>query len=473
VKRSAHRSLILSPRSKCIAACLPAALAVALALSAFLRAAPQAPSPVAVAPPSPRVIELRIADQIEPIMAEYVTEGIEQAARDQAALILITLDTPGGLQDSMQEIIQSILASPVPVAVYVWPSASRAASAGFFILLSADIAAMAPGTHTGAASPLLAIGGVPVNVDQTLKNKILNDATAFLRSYAEKRGRDVALAETAVTEGKAFSDVEARDGRLVDLIASSPEDLLAALDGRSLTRFDGSTARLELSGAQRTSLEMSFRQRLLARIVRPDAFFILLILGILGLYAEFTHPGMILPGVVGGISLVLALFAMHILPVNFAGLLLVGVALALFILEAMYTSHGILGIGGVLAMLLGAIMLIRSPLTGAGVSLGAALGVTLPFAGLTILLMRLVVRSRAWKQTTGPEDLVGAIAEVTEPLLGAADEGVFSGMVRAQGALWRAVAPHAIPAGSQVRVVRVAGLTLHVIPAAAAKTVAH
>ena len=463
----------LCSRSKFIAALLPASLAAALALSVSLRATPQTPSPGAVSPPAPRVIELRIDDQIEPIMAEYVTEGIDQAARERAALILITVDTPGGLQDSMIEIIQRILASPVPVAVYVWPSASRAASAGFFILLSADVAAMAPGTHTGAASPLMAIGGVPISVDETLKRKILNDATAFLRSYAEKRGRNVALAETAVTDGKAFSDAEAKDGRLVDIIASSPEELLAALDGRTLIRFDGSTTRLDLSGAQRVALVMNLRQRLLARIVQPDAFFILLILGVLGLYAEFTHPGMILPGVVGGISLVLALFAMHILPVNFAGLLLVGVALALFVMEAMYTSHGILGIGGVLAMLLGAIMLIRSPITGAGVSPGVALGVTLPFGVLTILLMRLVLRSRAWKQAVGPEQLMGATAEVTEALLKTADDGVFAGMVRAQGALWRAVAPQAIPAGAQVRVVQVAGLTLHVIPAAAATTVAH
>src|SRR3990172_3072306 len=180
-------------------------LAAALCLSFSLPAAPQEPSPAPAAPapaapaPVPRVVELRIDSEIEPILAEYITEGIDQAARDKAALILITVDTPGGLQDSMQNIIQRILASPVPVVVYVWPTATRAASAGFFILLSADVAAMAPGTHTGAASPLLAIGGVPITVDETLKNKILNDATAFLRSYAGKRGRNVELAETAVT----------------------------------------------------------------------------------------------------------------------------------------------------------------------------------------------------------------------------------------------------------------------------------
>src|SRR3990172_4368933 len=378
-------------------------LAAALCLSFSLPAAPQEPSPAPAAPapaapaPVPRVVELRIDSEIEPILAEYITEGIDQAARDKAALILITVDTPGGLQDSMQNIIQRILASPVPVVVYVWPTATRAASAGFFILLSADVAAMAPGTHTGAASPLLAIGGVPITVDETLKNKILNDATAFLRSYAGKRGRNVELAETAVTEGKAFSDIEAQDGRLIDLISPSPDELIAALDGRTITRFDGSTTTLALRGAQRVPIERTFRQRLLSRFVQPDAFFILLLLGALGLYVEFTHPGLIVPGVVGAISLVLALFAMRILPVNFAGLLLLAVALALFILEANFTSHGVLGIGGVLAMLLGALMLIDSPLTGAGVSLGVALGVTLPFGAIVVLLMRLVLRSRSWK----------------------------------------------------------------------------
>jgi membrane-bound serine protease (ClpP class) len=458
-----------SSRFESICESLIASLVVLVCLSCGAWAAPQAPAPA----PAPRVVELHVDDEISPIMAEYVGEGLEQAARDKAALVLITMDTPGGLQDSMQKIIQGILASPVPVVVYVWPTASRAASAGFFILLSADVAAMAPGTHTGAASPLLAVGGVPITVDETLRKKILNDATAFLRSYAGKRGRNAPLAETAVTDGKAFSDVEALDGHLIDLIAPTPDELLALLDGRMISRFDGSSARLELRGAQRVTLEMNFRQRFLARVVQPDAFFILLILGVLGLYIEFTHPGLIVPGVGGAIAMVLALFAMQILPVNFAGLLLIVVALAMFILEANYTSHGVLGIGGVLAMLLGALMLIRSPLTGAGVSLGVALGVTLPFGALVVLLMRLVLRSRSWAQTGGLEELIGATAEVIEPLTAPAGEGSFSGMVRVQGTLWRAVAPESILAGAQVRVVRVAGLTLHVIPAATAATVAH
>ena len=416
----------------------------------------------------PRVIELRIGDEVEPIMAEYIDGGIAEAARQQASLVLITMDTPGGLGTSMEDMIQHILASPVPVAVYVSPTGARGASAGFFILMSADVAAMAPGTHAGAASPLLEIGGVPLNVDQTLKNKILNDATAFLRSYVGKRGRNVQVAETAVTDGKAFTDTEALNDKLIDLIANSPEDLIAKLNGQTIKRFDGSTTQLDLDHPQIVSMQMSARERFLSRIVQPDAFFILLIAGAMGLYIEFTHPGMIAPGVIGAIALVLALFAMHILPVNFAGLLLIVVALGLFILEAKYTSHGVLAAGGIIAMLLGAFMLIRSPITGAGVSFGVALGMTVPCALVTIFLMRLVLRSRSWKQSTGTQQLLGAQAEVTEAITAAAPPGApapFQGMVRLHGELWRAVAPVAIPAGTQVRVVDVTGLTVHVTPA--------
>jgi membrane-bound serine protease (ClpP class) len=218
---------------------------------------------------------------------------------------------------------------------------------------------------------------------------------------------------------------------------------------------------------------MTARQKLLARIVQPDALFVLLIVGVLGLYIEFTHPGSIAPGVVGAIAMVLALFAMQLLPVNLAGVLLLAVALTLFILEANYTSHGVLGIGGVVAMLLGAVLLIRSPMTGAGVSVGIALGVTIPFAALVVLMMRMVLRSRAWKQTGGVDALIGATGEVTEPLSAPLGDGTYAGVVRTQGALWRAVASESISVGAQVRVVRVSGLTLYVIPAASGSTVAH
>jgi membrane-bound serine protease (ClpP class) len=397
-------------------------------------------------------------------MAEYVDSGIEQATRSRASLILITMDTPGGLSTSMEDIIQHILDSPVPVAVYISPAGSRGASAGFFILLSADVAAMALGTHTGAASPLLAIGGMPLQVDDTLKKKILNDATAFLRSYSSKRGRNVALAESAVVDGKAWTETEALDGKLVDLIANSPDDLLAHLDGRTIKRFDGSMVQLELRNAERVPFPMSVRQQFLSRIVQPDAFFILLIVGVLGLYAEFTHPGMVAPGVIGGISLVLALYAMHILPVAPAGIVLVLLALGLFVLEAKYTSHGVLAIGGIVSMFLGALMLVRSPLTHAGVSIGIAASVTLPFALIVIFLMRLVLKSRSWKPSMGREQFIGATAEVTGAFVKSADGEEFEGMVRLNGALWRAVASETIPQGTHARVTSYEGLTLRVVP---------
>ncbi|MGD0907772.1 MAG: nodulation protein NfeD [Candidatus Acidiferrales bacterium] len=411
-----------------------------------------------------QVVELQVGDEIEPVMAEYVDNGIADAAARHASLVLISMDTPGGLSSSMEDIIRHILDSSVPVAIYISPAGSRGASAGFFILLSADVAAMAPGTHTGAASPLLAIGGVPLEVDETLKKKILNDATAFLRSYAAKRGRNVELAETAVVDGKAWTETEALDGKLIDLIANSPEDLLSKLDGRSIKRFDGSTVQLALHNPERIPFTMSFRERFLSRIVQPDAFFILLIVGVLGLYTEFTHPGVVAPGVIGGISLVLALYAMHILPVEPAGVVFIFLALGLFILEAKYTSHGVLALGGIISMLLGALMLVRSPLTHAGVSLGVAAGVTLPFAFITVMLMRLVFSSRGWKPSTGREQLVGAQAEVTQALTRQEESEGFQGMVRLHGELWRAVAKDAIHAGAQVRVTRIVGLTLHVVP---------
>jgi len=406
------------------------------------------------------ILKVKIDGVIDPITSQFIQKAVKQAEDERAQFLLIELSTPGGLGISMQEIMQAILNSKVPIVCYVTPSGAHAASAGFFILLSADVAAMAPGTHTGAASPLLAIGGYPVTVDETMSKKILNDATAYLRSYAARRGRAIALAETAITDARAFTEAEALDGKLIDVVVDSREKLVAGLDGRTITRFDGRTSTLDLARAQVTAIEMSGRQRFLQRIVQPDVFFLLLIVGVLGLYTEFTHPGMVAPGVIGGIALVLALFAMHLLPVNLTGLVLIGLALALFILEAKYTSHGILGAGGVVAMLIGALMLVRSPLTGAGVGLGAALGVTLPFAIITVVLMRLVLRSRGWTPRTGVEELARETGEVTEDVAAAQP-----GLVFIHGELWRAVSSAALPKGARVRVVRVDGLTLHVEPA--------
>jgi membrane-bound serine protease (ClpP class) len=427
----------------------------------------------AASPPeahSATIVQLRIDGEIEPVLAEYIVNGIHEAAREHASLILITINTPGGLDTSMRSIIQAILQSPVPVVNYVAPTGSRAASAGFFILLSADVAAMSPGTDTGAASPITEIGGQTVNVDETLRKKILNEATAYLRSYVSKRGRNADLAATAVTDAKAFTEQEALDGKLIDLEANSIDDLLAKLNGRTIARFDGSTAELALANPAIQPIEMTGREQFLARIVQPDVFFILLIVGVLGLYTEFTHPGIFAPGVIGGIALLLALYAMLSLPVSLMGLLLIALALAFFVLEAKYPTHGVLGVGGVISMVLGALMLVKSPWTGMGVSLSAALGVAIPFAIIVIVLARFVLRSRAWKVSTGKEEMLGEEGEVIEPI-GAAPA---TGLVRVHGELWRAASQsgESIPKGARARVKRVDGLTVQVEPVAPARPVA-
>ena len=363
----------------------------------------------------------------------------------------------------MKDIIQHILASPVPVAVYVSPTGARGASAGFYILLSADIAAMAPGTHAGAASPIIAIGGFPQQIDEVFRKKINQDAMAFLRSFTVRRGRNPELAEKAITESKAFTEKECLEGKMIDLIVNSSDELIRELDGRTITRFDGTKVRLDLKNAVRQPFELSARQKFLARIVQPDVFFVLLILGVLGLYTEFTHPGVIAPGVIGGICLILALYAMHFLPVNLAGLLLIALSLAFFILEAKTPSHGVLAFGGVVSMFLGAIFLIRSPLTAGGVSLGVAFAATVPFGIFAVVLMKLVLRSRKWKTATGREELIGASGIATDGLKAGAE-----GMVRVHGELWRAVSSQPVAEGKFVRVIKIEGLKLYVEPVEAA-----
>jgi len=407
----------------------------------------------------PTVLELKLDGEVEPILATYIDEGLQSAAQRHASLVLITMDTPGGLSDSMKDMIQHILASPVPVAVLVSPTGARGASAGFYILLSADVAAMCSGTHAGAASPILAIGGYVPQIDEVLRKKINQDAMAFLRSFTEKRQRNPELAEKAITESKAFTEKEMLDGKMIDLVVASPEDLLQKLDGRTITRFDGTKVTLALKNAVRTPFELSARQKFLSRIVQPDVFFLLLIIGALGLYTEFTHPGVVAPGVIGGICLILALYDMNFLPVNLAGLFLIALAIAFFILEAKAPSHGVLALGGIISMFLGALFLVRSPLTAGGVSLGVAFAATLPFGVLAVVLMRLVIRSRKWKTTTGREELVGSTGMVTAEL-----KADVEGLVRVHGELWRAVCSQPVPEGKSVQVTKVEGLKLYVEP---------
>jgi len=408
---------------------------------------------------APVVLELKLDGEVEPILANYIDEGLASAAQRHAALVLITMDTPGGLSDSMTDMIHHILDSPVPVVVYVSPDGARGASAGFLILLSADVAAMAPGTRAGAATPIFMPGWVSMPIDEVLRKKINNDATAFLRSFTDKRGRNTKLAETAITDARAWTAQEALDGHLIDLVANDREQLLRELNGREITRFNGKKETLSLQNYRLEEFQLSARDRFLARIADPNIFFLLLIIGTLGIYTEFTHPGVIAPGVVGGICILLALYAMQILPVNLAGVLLILLGLGLFVLEAKFTSHGVLLLGGIVSMLLGAMFLIRSPLTPGGVSVGVALATVLPFGLLTVFLMRLVLKSRKWKTATGKEELLGEEGVVTTALASGAE-----GMIRVHGELWRASSKDNIPVGERVRVLRVQGLKLDVEP---------
>jgi membrane-bound serine protease (ClpP class) len=439
------------------------ALCFALSLGTAIRADTPSVSSTSSSAASDRVVVLRIDGEIEPILAQYLVNGITQAGQEHASLILITMNTPGGLDTSMRKIVQAILSSAVPVAIYVAPSGVRAASAGFFILESADIAAMAPGTNTGAASPVFEMFGQSVQIDETMRKKVTNDASAFLRSYVTKRGRDTDLAVTAVTDAKAFSDKEALDGKLIDLVASSEPNLFAQLNGRTITRFNGSTDQLALSHPVETEFGMTARERLLTHIVEPNVAFVLLIIGVLGLYVEFNHPGMFAPGVIGGIAILLALLAFQQLPVTLIGIALIVLAVALFVLEAKFPTHGVLGVGGTIALILGAIMLIQSPWSGMGVQLSTAIAVAIPFAVIAVILARAVMRSRGWKRATGREELLGEQGEVIEAV-GAAPA---VGMVRVHGELWRAAALNgaSIPKGARIRVKSIHGLTLDVEPA--------
>lgn len=405
------------------------------------------------------VVEIHLSNEIiQPVTAEYVTAGIKHAEQVNADAVLLWLNTPGGLESSMREMVDAITASKVPVIVYVAPTGSRAGSAGFFILLAADVAVMAPGTNAGASSPIVSSGQ---DLPETLKKKVTNDAAAYLRSFASRRGRNPEVAELAVTEAKSFTDQEALKSGLIDAVCSSREEIFKQFDGRAIKRFDGTEQTLALASAHVEPWEMTRRQRFLNRLADPNVAFLLLVFGILGLYVEFNHPGYIFAGVGGGICLILAMFSFHFLPVNYAAVLLIVLAVVFFILEAVFVSHGVLAIGGIIAMVVGAMMLIESPpIPELRVRWELALAVAVPFAFLSVLFLRLVLKSRRWHVATGKEELMGATGEVRQAI---ADDGA-KGMVLVSGELWRAVATSRIEVGKQVRVVGVEGLLLRVEP---------
>jgi len=398
------------------------------------------------------VVKVRVDDTIQPITAEYIDRAIEHARQTNADAVLIELSTPGGLLESTRSIIEKILASPVPVIVYVSPTGARAASAGFFILESADVAAMAPGTNTGAAHPVEFGGG---KMDDTMKQKIENDSAAFMRSFVGPRGRNVPLAETAVRESKSWTDQEALQQHLVDVVARDQNDLLHQLDGRTIKRFDGKQVKLRLADASVDDMQMTLRQRILDFLLDPNIAFLVLAVGALALYAEFNHPGAIVPGVVGVVFILLALFALNLLPTRYAAFTLIIAAFVLFALEAKFATHGVLGIFGVALLTLGGLLLVDGPIPQMRVSIWTALGVSVPLGAITVFLMTIALRARRNKVVTGEQGMIGAIGEARTDI----DP---EGKVFVLGELWNAHASSRVPMGDPVVVRKVEGLELEV-----------
>ncbi|HEX6096088.1 MAG TPA: nodulation protein NfeD [Thermoanaerobaculia bacterium] len=398
------------------------------------------------------IVRVELDDMIHPISDEYVGRALDDAAARNADAVIIELRTPGGLETSMRGIVEKIIKSKVPVIVWVGPSGSRAASAGFFILESADVAAMAPGTNTGAAHPIV-IGGE--KIDDILKMKMQNDAAAFMRSIAQRRGRNVAVAESAVREAKSFTEDEALRQRLIDVIAPDVPSLIRWADGKTVKRFNGRTTVLRVANKPIVNYEMSLKQRLLSWIMDPNVAFILFSVGMLALWAEFNHPGAIAPGVIGGIAILLAVFALNLLPTRFAAIALILAAFLLFALEAKFTSYGILGAGGVVCMIFGALLLVDGPIPEMRVHLMTALMVSVPIGAIAVFLMTLVLRAHKNRVATGTEAMIGEIG-VARTDLGP------DGKVFVRGELWNATSGSAIQRGARVRVREVKGLRVFV-----------
>jgi membrane-bound serine protease (ClpP class) len=422
--------------------------------------APLLPAAQPAAPPeAPPVVYTAVIDGIiHPIAVEYVRHAVARADAGGAALLVISLRTPGGLVDSTRDINTAIIHARTPVAVFVEPSGARAASAGFLITIAADIAAMAPGTHIGAAHP---VSGSGEKVDDTMSQKMASDVAGYARTLAAQRKRNVELVELGVTESRTFTEAEALGASppLIDVVAADLDDLLAQLDGREIARFDGRTETLRTAGATFERVEQTWSQRVLGAIAHPQIAYLLLSLGILGLTIELWNPGSIFPGVVGGICLLLAFFALQVLPVSTAGILLILLGVILLILEVKVTSFGLLAVGGVLSLFFGSLMLIDSPLPELQIGLGFILPVTLGVSFLLLFLVRLAVRAQQQRAVTGD---VGMLDQTGRALTAIAP-GV-PGSVRTRGEIWTATANEPIQQGDLVRVTGVSGLLLHVRP---------
>lgn len=389
---------------------------------------------------------------INPPMASYIVRGIERAEEERALALIIQLDTPGGLMDSMRQIVKKILGAEVPVIVYVAPSGSRAASAGVFITMAAHVAAMAPGTNIGAAHPV-ELG--EKKMDKTMLKKVVNDTVAYIKTIARERKRNEKWAEKAVRESSSITAREALKLRVIDLVVPSLEKLLEELDGRKVKLGSGKVVLLRTKGVEVVRLKMSFRDRLLHTLSNPMIAYILLMLGIYGLFFELSNPGAIFPGVVGGICLILAFFAFQMLPINYAGIALIVLGIILLIMEVKITSYGLLSIGGIISLLLGSLMLIESPAQYLRLSLSVVVPMVLVSAGFFLFALTMVIRAHRRKPQTGQEGLLG---ERGKALTDIAPEGT----VEVLGEIWRASSDQQIKAGEAVEVVGVEGLRLKV-----------
>jgi len=405
-------------------------------------------------PARAEVLKVVVNDTIQPISEEYIARAIDEARRRGDQAILIEINTPGGLVDSTRQIIEHITTSAVPVIIYVTPSGSRAASAGFFILESADIAAMAPGTNTGAAHPVI-LGGE--KMDDVMKEKLENDAAALMRSVAARRGRNVDVAESTVRQSKSFTEQEALSQHLIDYVAANDDELLRQIDGKSFKRFNGETVTLKLAGQPLSSFNMTLKEKILAYLMDPNVAFLLLAIGALALYVEFNHPGAVIPGTVGIVFILVAAFALNLLPTRFAALILILGAFALFAAEAKFATHGVLTIGGIALLTLGGLLLVDSPIPEMRVHLLTALAVSIPLGLITAFLMTIALKARRNKVVTGAQGLVGEMG-VAQTALSP------QGKVFVHGELWDAVASSALPPGQMVIVRSIDGLILQVDP---------
>ena len=404
-----------------------------------------------------RVLQLDIDGAIAPITNQLVASAIAKAEREHDDALLIRLSTPGGLMDATREIVEQIFRSPVPVITWTGPSGARAASAGFFLLEAGDVAAMAPGTNTGASHPVLITGG---EMDSIMKSKLENDAAALMRTIMEHRERGLqasnqSAAEKTVRESASYTDQEALDQHLIDIVAPDPDALLRALNGREIKRFDGRRQTLHFPAPAIEVYRPSLRERVLLAIADPNIALLLVVLGALGIYLEFHAPGMVAPGVAGAILMLLGLTALAMLPIDWLGAALMILGLTFFVLEAKFATHGVLTAGGAVALVLGAVMLIDTNVPELRIRWSTAIGLALPFALITSWLVSMAMRARRNKVITGPEGMVGMEATAVGELNP-------SGQVLVRGEYWNALSARPVRAHEHVRVTGIDGLTLRV-----------